>query len=525
MSQKLPPLKHAWRECICIGRAAEILSASVQAQLRAAQKEIGYRRIRFHASFHDELGVVAANSDGSVRYRWALVDQIYDFLVELGFDPIVELNPMPRAIASGDQTFFDYRMNVTPPKSWQAWEDLCHAAAAHFVERYGLARVKRWLFEVWNEPNLLGHFWTGTLEDYYELYAASARGIKRVHPDLKVGGPASAGTKMALPFVRWCRDHGVPVDFVSTHYYPMDEYGSWPRREGSPHAPGYAFVNEFKNFRAALDAAGFAHLPNIVTEWNTQHCSPEGVAKWVGTSDCSRLFSAAAALHYAVETDPYVDALAYWTLNDSMQEAGVTSEPLGLRNQYYGLMTIDGLPKPAFHAFKYLARMGGPRLPLVPSDRPALAGGLVTDETVTTRALLWNFHMPLTDSKEWRGSLRLPTPSGLADHGSVLAVVALITAGAGSLYETWQALGGPATLTRIESEALAAATHPRHHILRLPVKDGYAELPFLLRRDEVLVAELCPPPLGSCLAGEETDAALAALDEALQYPGAVRRKD
>lgn len=520
----LPPLKHAWRECICIGRAAEILTGSVQAQLRRAQKEIGYRRIRFHASFHDELGVVAANPDGTVRYRWALVDQIYDLLVELGFAPIVELNPMPQAIASGDKTFFDYKMNVTPPKTWQAWEDLCYAAAAHFVERYSLSRVKNWLFEVWNEPNLRGQFWTGTEEDYYQLYAASARGIKRVHPDLKVGGPASAGTAMVLPFARWCRDQGVPLDFVTCHNYPMDEYGKWPRREGSPHPLGYAFVNEFKNCRAALDAEGFSPLPIIVTEWNTQHCSPEGIAKWVGTSDCSRLFSAAAALHYAVETDPYVDALGYWTLNDSMQEAGVTSEPLGLRNQYYGLMTIDGLPKPAFHAFRYLARMNGPRLPLVSADRPGQAGGLVTDETVTIRALLWNFQMPLTGDPEWRGTLQLPVPPSLADRGSVLVVAAMITAGAGSLYETWQALGGPVTLTRIESEALAAAAQPRHYILRLPVIDGKATLPFALRRDEVLFAELCPPRVGSCLDGLETDAALAALDRALQYPGAVQLK-
>ena len=515
------PLKHAWRECICVGRAAEILTAPVQAQLRRAQKDIGYRRIRFHASFHDELGVVAANPDGTVRYRWALVDQIYDFLVEIGLDPIVELNPMPKAIASGDHTFFDYKMNVTPPKSWQAWVDLCHATAAHFVERHGLPRVKNWLFEVWNEPNLNGQFWTGTEEDYFQLYAASARGIKRVHPDLQVGGPASAGTAMALPFARWCREHRVPLDFLSTHNYPMGEYGQWPRREGSPHAPGQAFVNEFKNCRAALDAEGFAHLPNIVTEWNTQHCSPEGKAKWVGTSDCSRLFSAAAALHYSVETEPYVDALGYWTLNDSMGEAAVTSEPFGPRNQYYGMMTIDGLPKAAYHAFNYLGRMTGPRLPLVPADRPGQAGGLVTDETVTTRALLWNFQMPLTGDPEWRGALDLPVPAALAEQGSVLVVTAMLTAGAGSLYETWQALGGPVTLTRLESEALAAASAPRHHVLRLPVRDGRAKLPFALRRDEVLFAELCPPRVGSALPGAETDAALAALDHALQYPGAV----
>lgn len=518
-SQPLPPLKHAWRECICVGRAAEILHASVQAQLRMVQKEIGYRHVRFHASFHDELGVVAANPDGSVRYRWALVDQVYDFLVESGFQPIVELNPMPTAIASNSDTFFHYKMNITPPKTWQAWEDLCYACANHFVERHGMETVKGWLFEVWNEPNLQGSFWRGSIEDYYQLYAASVRGIKRVHPDLKVGGPASAGTAMALPFAQWCRDNNVALDFLSTHNYPMGEYGTYPRREGSPFRPGMAFVEEFSKCRADLDANGFAAIPNIVTEWNTQHCDPQGKAKWVGTSDTSRLFSASAALHYAVATDPFVDALGYWTVNDSMAEAAVTSEPFGPRNQYYGMLTIDGLPKAAFHAFKFLNRMNGPRLQGIPTERPELANGLITDETVTTRALLWNFHEPLSPTHEWQGTLPLPVPENMAVDGKVLVVTALLTAGAGSLYETWQALGGPVSLTRIESEAMCAAAQPRHHIHKLPVSNGHVLLPFSLKRDEVIFAELCPARTGSALDQAQSDLALQALDQALQYPG------
>lgn len=46
----LPPLKHAWKGCICQGTATEILRADVQQHLRFLQREIGYRAIRFHAT-------------------------------------------------------------------------------------------------------------------------------------------------------------------------------------------------------------------------------------------------------------------------------------------------------------------------------------------------------------------------------------------------------------------------------------------------------------------------------------------
>lgn len=39
----------------------------------------------------------------------------------------------------------------------------------HWVVRYGIAEVRRWYFEVWNEANLWG-FFHGTRTEYFELY-------------------------------------------------------------------------------------------------------------------------------------------------------------------------------------------------------------------------------------------------------------------------------------------------------------------------------------------------------------------
>jgi len=86
-STMLPPLKHAWKGCIRQGTATEILRADVQQHLRFLQKELGYQAIRFHATFHDDMGVVERAADCSLVFNWALVDKVYDFLVEIGFDP------------------------------------------------------------------------------------------------------------------------------------------------------------------------------------------------------------------------------------------------------------------------------------------------------------------------------------------------------------------------------------------------------------------------------------------------------
>ena len=66
------------------------------------------------------------------------------------------------------------------------------ATVQHWVDRYGIDEVRRWRFEVWNEPNLVPRFWTGTRTQYFELYEATALALKAIDPQLKVGGPATS---------------------------------------------------------------------------------------------------------------------------------------------------------------------------------------------------------------------------------------------------------------------------------------------------------------------------------------------
>ena len=55
---------------------------------------------------------------GKLIFQWHQVDKVYDDLLKLGIRPFVELNPMPAVMASGIQTMFTYKMNVTKSASF-----------------------------------------------------------------------------------------------------------------------------------------------------------------------------------------------------------------------------------------------------------------------------------------------------------------------------------------------------------------------------------------------------------------------
>lgn len=173
------PLRMPWKQGITVGRAYELLRADLLDHLRLVQRVVGYRYCRFHGVFHDDMDVVRRDAGGKLFFQWHHVDKVYDALLALGLKPFVELNPMPAALASGTQTIFAWKMNVTLPREYDEWAQLVRAFTEHLIERYGLDEVATWYFEVWNEPNLSG-FWSGTQEDYWRLYDVSARTLKSV---------------------------------------------------------------------------------------------------------------------------------------------------------------------------------------------------------------------------------------------------------------------------------------------------------------------------------------------------------
>lgn len=508
-SRKLSPLLHPWSKCITVGRGYELLRADLQEHLRMLQREIGYTHIRFHASFHDDVDVVQKLPNGDIVYRWCQLDKIYDFLVDAGFDPIVEINPMPSALASGDKTFFWYKMNITPPDSYMEWERFIRAYIEHTVERYGIDRVRLWLFEVWNEPNLKDNFWTGTMEDYYKLYASCAKVLKSFNPELIVGGPASAGATEVVPFATWCRDNEVPLDFVSYHGYPQGEAGSYSSLEESPSKPGMHFVENVQSAKRELVENGFGDLPVLMTEWNTQAHDKDWKVKWVGNEHVNDLFAGAAVCHLVHSCENDLDMMAWWVASDVFEEGGPQVEPYGGRFQYYGMLTIDGVPKSSFHAFKFMNRMRGERYPItLPDDSPPTRGAIVTDELSCTRVLIWNCVFPHDTGSAWDIKLDVPLAESFQSRTEIRVTKALVSEVQGSAYEYWKQMGAPANLTRLEQELLSARAQPAYASSMLPVENGRVRISMTLQENEFVFIEAGGDPAGASVAKSREQEAL-----------------
>ncbi len=510
-------LRHPWKRLVTVGRAYELLRHDLLEHLRILQERIGFDYTRFHAIFHDEMQVYTEDAQGHPVYQWKHVDRILDDTRALGLRHVIELNSMPRLLASGDQTIFNFKMNVTPPKSLEKWGALVRAFVAHLIERYGVAEIKLWYFECWNEPDL-GGFWTGTREDYFRFYAATARAVKDVHPDLPVGGPATSRGQWVSEFIRFCRIEKVPLDFISTHQYPQDEYCLYEDRKSSPHDPDQFFIDSIRDVRATVNREAGEGFPLLYTEWNTQNAAPGRAVTWSRNPDLDTIYSGSSVLHYMAHLDGAADMFGWWTASDLFEFQG---EPVGMPtaafSSGYGLLSVRGTPKPAFHALRFLSLMTGDLMEIaLPAERPRHAHLLAAGHSDRVRLLAWNHQSNAEPSQgTWTPHIRLQLPTTLAASSTLQQIVLQVKPSQGAAYETWLEMGRPQNLTRTEEEALRLAAEPSVAIRRLVVQDGVVELDLSLGRCEFALIELSLPSQPSKEKAEEVTSDV--LNDLLSY--------
>jgi len=342
-------LDTSFKECVGAGRANEGLRADWQQQLRVVRSECGFRYVRMHGLLTDDMGVYREDGSGKPIYNWQYIDRLYDFLIGIGMKPFVELSFMPRDLASGDKTIFWWKGNVTPPKSYDKWAGLIRNLVLHFQERYGHDEVASWYFEVWNEPDLRDAFFTGTREEYFKLYEVTARAIKDVSPDYRVGGPATAMGKYDAPFIVFCHDNHVPLDFISSHSYGvrggyLDETGQ--RGTVIDADPG-SVIDRMVGERAMIDRSPEPGLPLHFTEWSSAYTPTDYLHDTY--QQASFILSKVKGAHRSVAS------MSYWVFTDIFEESAPRMTPF---HGGFGLINYEDLRKPAFYAFKFLNQLG-----------------------------------------------------------------------------------------------------------------------------------------------------------------------
>ena len=465
------PLPHSWSVLCSCGRASDLMRSAVQGQVARAQKELGYQYIRFHGIFGDEMMIYNHKVDGTIVYNWLYLDQIFDFLQSVHLKPFLELDFTPSELSSSNNFLFWYKANISKPNNLDAWAELVRALLRHCIARYGIAEVSTWYVEVWNEPDYQNVFWEGTMEDYFQLYEASAKAVKAVCPAIKVGGPAIThihyrDTPWIRDFLSFATQKKLPVDFISYHIYAdlSSNYSSkgtgvFPQMSSTVHFEENMECDLISVHSRTMKASG-RNVPEChATEWN--------ISAKARFTLRDTTFMAPYIIKTALACRDHIRSLSYWTITDLIEELKAPLEPFhgGL-----GLINMQGVPKPSFWAFFMLNKLGD--TVLQEGD-----GYILTRRYNCYQLLLYNFanldqltqlNAVLSTAKEdnlyflfEEKPSRHFSISFSCPDGQYRIMRYELNRKYGSAYDIWLNMGANAQLTADETAYLRAAAIPR----------------------------------------------------------------
>ncbi len=374
LRQTSGPLDTMFNFCVGAGRANEGLRADWQRQLTYAHDQCGFRYIRMHGLFDDDMGVYREER-GVPQYNWQYIDELYDFLHRIGMKPFVELGFMPDALASGPKTIFWYHGNVTPPKDMNKWANFIKAFVEHERDRYGDAEVRTWYFEVWNEPNLSGFLPARSSS----ILISSPRRRARS----KTSTPITKSVARRRRAPAGCRSSSISATQTARRWisFPRTPTACKAVTWMSP-APGTALardpnsiIGDVKRVRQQISNSAIPKLELHFTEWSASYTPSDPIH--------DSYHSAAYILEKLKKCGDAAQSMSYWTFTDIFEEAGPRFEAF---HGGFGLINYEDINKPSFYAYQFLNRLGPTELK--DSDPESW---ICTDKSGGVQALVWDF--------------------------------------------------------------------------------------------------------------------------------------
>ena len=480
-----------WIEMINVGTALELLNYKTQKHLLKLKSELDFTYVRFWGLFQD--GMMMLSRDKNVAPNFGKLDDILDFLLGNRLRPFIQIGPKPGIITqSPNLNLLSAESAAILDISEEQWEELLNAMVRHMVSRYGGQEVESWIFEMWSPCR-----WDGKWFGWYNerRFAAVYRAIKRYVPNAMVGGcefaPSEHSDRMDEISESW-RNMGIDPDFISYSGFPYYMVG----REGDKLQSRWLtdpdnLSDIINQARSDMKAAGLEDKKLFITTWNNT-ISVRNVLN-------DSVFKGAYIIKNCIDTLGKVDMLGYWLSTDSGVE--YFDSTLMLFGGP-GLLSKDGMPKPALYAFSFLKRL---RSLIVERG----ANYIVSKNTHDTYTIVYhnmktlNYTVYLKQENELsyeeldtmfddKEAVTISLLLKNIEDGIYNIRVQKVNAQSGSILDEWHRLGAYHELASEDLAYLNQIAIPRKKMFRVAAENRRLELEVSAQPNEFGVIEIFP---------------------------------
>jgi len=454
------PLAKPWADTINLCFASDLAKADFQEQVALIQNELGFKYARFQGIFGRNL--LAA--EGPSAYSFANDDKLIDFLLALGLKPFIELGGKPEKINRNHSTYLFFEQGDLPALTFEGFEKILAAFLRHAVNRYGLAEVSTWRFELWGGHDDGPGDRHERLANYLDEFERVRGVLEPLVPAAQLGGPglpSASNLEILGDFLRGLRERGAPPDYVSFYlfpYTPLDSDAPGDKRVALlwDKSQMKREIRKVKDCARSIDP-GIGRF--YITEWNYDF-------------SCRNLFhdscfKAPFIIQNAIDCADEVESFAYWLASDISAEH---SDSDAILFGGAGLLSRAGIRKPSYYAYQFLAGLG--------DSLVAKGDGYIVTARSDTEfaAIVFNYKYvnDLSRLRDHYGNLAYDLESRFENHKTVSLSLRLegarpgrykirqriLNADNGSVLDEWKRIGGDVDLDRSEIAYLERVSAP-----------------------------------------------------------------
>ena len=343
--------KQPWRPLMNVGQLSCLRDYRIRSELLRLNSSLKFTYVRFWNVLSDDMALGRYISDNLLDYNFTYLDDYVDFLVQNRLKPYFQMGYKEARYTYGgaDDDGFTRVDHFFSFKTRDELLSVLRLMLRHLLLRYGKEEVSTWRFEIWY-PHIyyvLPEFCVagGKERLSIEIY----RVLREMVPEAKIGGAEfcflTESDKIYDRLLIY-KEAGVVPDFITCVSFPykLSPYDDHIAKQWQ--VDDNFILNEIRNLRSILEHMGWGGLPIWLTEYSFTviHRNPLNDSRFKG----------AWLLKNMSDMAPLVDAAGYWLLSDIYSE-GIDSNRLLYGGS--GLVTKDGIYKPAYYALYFLTQM------------------------------------------------------------------------------------------------------------------------------------------------------------------------
>ncbi len=467
------PLRRIWSRMINAGLARDLLRADVQEHLNELQKNIGFEYVRFWDIWSPELMLYDGSSEHT--YSFGRLDAAIEYLWSKGIYPYIDLGFKPVQLMADVATTLLFEDRKTLFQTKNEFCDFVESFLRHYIRLYGEEYVEHWCLELWMDARIQDE------DRYLDLFEEIYQRSKALLPRIRIGGAGFSrehGNRIESLLAAWGKRYSRP-DFVSVYMYPFDNGFLDPLPEKAEQTGGAViyrrddYVPRFtERVRELMQQSGLGRSELHLSEWNSTFVNRDPLN--------DGLYKGAYIARSLIQMIGKVDVAGYWFASDLF--SGYYDSDL-LLDGSGGLLSKDGICKPAYYGLEFFNRLGHFRLA---SDENSI---ITSDGVGRYRIVCHHYVHPddayfevyekriLQQKGEWNGPYFHGTDRPLryeihgVPDGLYTVKTRILDSEHGSVEDEWNRMGRTDALDRRDVEYLRRISVPRISIETAEVTD------------------------------------------------------